>query len=85
MPLAGQQRPAGPRPYWNESPEVRFLPTMRDEPNRLRDQATRLLALALTSRERGQVEYSEHLTEAASEMLLRAEQIERSIRDRSDS
>src|SRR5438477_515248 len=52
---------------------------MRDEPYRLRDQATRLLALALTSREPGQVEYSEHLTEAASEILLRGEQIERSI------
>jgi hypothetical protein len=53
---------------------------MPDDPAQLRDQATRLLALAITSRERGQMEYSEHLTEAASEMLLRAEQIERSKR-----
>ena len=52
---------------------------MRDDPNRLRDQATRLLALALVSREQGQVEYSDRLAQNASEMLLRAEEIERSM------
>jgi len=58
---------------------------MRDDPNWLRDQATRLLALAITSRERGQAEYSERLTESASELLLRAEAIERSKREQSGS
>ena len=52
---------------------------MRDDPNRLRDQATRLLALALVSREQGQIEHSDRLAQNASEMLLRAEEIERSI------
>jgi HEPN domain-containing protein len=52
---------------------------MRDDPNRLRHQASRLLALALVSREQGQVEYSDRLAQNASEMLLRAEEIERSI------
>jgi hypothetical protein len=52
---------------------------MRDNPNQLRHQASRLLALALVSREQGQIEYSDHLAQLASEMLLRAEDIERSI------
>jgi hypothetical protein len=52
---------------------------MRDDPNRLRDQATRLLALALVSREQGQIEHSDRLAQNASEMLLRAEEIERSV------
>ena len=52
---------------------------MRDNPNQLRHQASRLLAMALVSREQGQIEYSDNLAQLASEMLLRAEEIERSI------
>jgi hypothetical protein len=37
------------------------------------------LALALVSREQGQIEHSDRLAQNASEMLLRAEEIERSV------
>ena len=36
-------------------------------------------SLTLVSREQGQIEYSDHLAQLASEVLLRAEKIERSI------
>ena len=49
---------------------------MRDS-ERLRDRAARVLALALDSRESGFDDYSDKLTEQASEILADAEQIER--------
>jgi hypothetical protein len=72
-PLPVRHRPAG------TGHGVGYFPKTRDDPNRLRDQATHLLALALVSRKQGQVEYSDQLTQLASELLLRAEEIERAI------
>jgi hypothetical protein len=50
---------------------------MMDDTDRLRNRATRLLALALITREQGHIEYSDQLTQLASEILLHAEEMER--------
>jgi hypothetical protein len=50
---------------------------MMDDADRLRNRATRLLALAILSREQGQIEHSDQLTQLASEILVHAEEMER--------
>jgi hypothetical protein len=54
-------------------------PEGRQSEQRVYASLTRSHALALVSREQGQIEYSDHLAQLASEVLLRAEEIERSI------
>jgi hypothetical protein len=48
-----------------------------DDADRLRNRATRLLALAILVREQGQIEHSDQLTQLASEILVHAEEMER--------
>jgi hypothetical protein len=50
---------------------------MMDDADRLRNRATRLLALAILSREQGHIEHSDQLTQLASEILVHAEEMER--------
>jgi hypothetical protein len=52
---------------------------MMDDADRLRNRATRLLALAILSREQGQIEHSDQLTQLASEILVHAEEMERRL------
>jgi hypothetical protein len=51
---------------------------MMDDADRLRNRATRLLALAIVSRQ-GQIEHSDQLTQLASEILVHAEEMERRL------
>ncbi len=53
---------------------------MIDDPERLRDRATRLLALAIMALEEGNGEYTNQLTGMASDVLFHAEEIERRYR-----
>jgi hypothetical protein len=50
---------------------------MMDDADRLRNRATRLLALAILVREQGQIEHSDQLAQLASEILVHAEEMER--------
>jgi hypothetical protein len=52
---------------------------MTDDADRLRNRATRLLALAILVREQGQIEHSDQLTQLASEILVHAEEMERRL------
>ncbi len=49
---------------------------MMGDADRLRDRATHVLALAIMAREQGHVEYSERLTQLASEILVHAEEMQ---------
>lgn len=52
---------------------------LMDDADRLRNRATRLLALAILVREQGQIEHSDQLTQLASEILVHAEEMERRL------
>jgi hypothetical protein len=51
---------------------------MIDDADRLRNRATRLLALAILAREQGHIEHSDQLTQLASE-IFHAEEMERRL------
>jgi hypothetical protein len=50
-----------------------------NDADRLRNRATRLLALAILVREQGQIEHSDQLTQLAPEILVHAEEMERRL------
>jgi hypothetical protein len=52
---------------------------MMDDADRLRNRATRLLALAIITREQGHIEHSDQLTQLPSEILVHAEEMERRL------